>query len=333
MPGIRRIRAGPSFIYRWPNGRRVTGRAALQRIAALAIPPAYEEVWVCTDPRGHLQATGHDARQRKQYRYHPKWRMTRDTEKFERIASFGEALPRLRRRLRRDLALHGLPRQKVLALVVSLLDATRLRIGSAAYARDNDSYGLTTLRNRHAQFICDDKLILRFRGKGGAKHEIEVDDEKLIRLVRWCHQLPGQQLFQCVDDCGEAAPISSDDVNRYLKEAMGKDFTAKDFRTWGATLHATMIMHATPLPPRRRQAALRRCIVEATKKVAGSLGNTPAVCRKSYINPLVFKAWRTGELHKSIGERMSRAPRRTERFIPALLRRQALAAGRGHAYP
>lgn len=165
----------------------MTGRVALQRIAALAIPPAYEEVWVCTDPRGHLQVTGHDARQRKQYRYHPKWRMTRDTEKFERIAAFGEALPRLRRRLRRDLALHGLPREKVLALVVSLLDATRLRIGSAAYARDNDSYGLTTLRNRHAQFICDGKLILRFRGKGGAKHEIEVDDEKLNRLVRWCH--------------------------------------------------------------------------------------------------------------------------------------------------
>lgn len=332
-PGIRRMRDDEGFIYRWPNGRRVTGRRVLERIAALAIPPAYEDVWICTDPRGHLQATGHDARRRKQYRYHPKWRLTRDTEKFERMVAFGEALPRLRRRLRRDLALPDLPRQKVLAVVVSLLDETRLRVGNATYARENDSYGLTTLRNRHVQFIRDEKLLLRFRGKGGTEQEIQVDDERLVRLVRCCRQLPGQQLFQYVDERGEATPISSDDVNRYLKEAMGKDFTAKDFRTWGATLHATVIMHATPLPARPSKSALNRCIVEATKKVAGGLGNTPAVCRKSYINPLVFKAWRSGELHRTIGDDISRAPRRTERFIPALLRRQALASARGYAHP
>ena len=333
MPGIRRIRDGASFIYRWPNGRRVTGHMALQRIAALAIPPAYEDVWICSDPRGHLQATGYDARRRKQYRYHPQWRVIRDTEKFERMTAFGEALPRLRRRLRRDLALPGLPRAKVLAVIVRLLDATRLRIGNAAYARDNHSYGLTTLRNRHVQFIHERRLLLRFRGKGGAEHEIPVNDPRLVPLVRRCHRLPGPQLFQYVDDRGEVAPISSDDVNRYLKEAMGKDFTAKDFRTWGATLHATVIMHATPLPARPSKSALNRCIVEATRKVAGSLGNTPTVCRKSYINPLVFKAWRSGELHRSLPARISRAPLRTERFVPRLLRRQALASAHGHQQP
>ncbi|MGH8713153.1 MAG: DNA topoisomerase IB [Casimicrobiaceae bacterium] len=326
MPGIRRIRQGDKFVYALDSVRRLTDEAELKRIAGLAIPPAYEGVWICSNPRGHLQATGRDARGRKQYRYHPKWRLLRDGAKFERMPAFGEALPRLRRRLRRDLALPGLPREKVLAVIVSLLDATRVRIGNAEYARDNDSYGLTTLRNRHVQFVRDGRVLFRFRGKGGTEHEIAVDDRRLVRLVRRCHQLPGQRLFQYVDEAGERRPIDSEQVNAYLREAMGDDFTAKDFRTWGATLRAIAIMHATPLPDPPGERALNACIVEAVKQVATDLRNTPAVCRKSYINPLVFDAWRSGALHRGIGERIAGAPRRAERLVPQFLRRQARAA-------
>jgi DNA topoisomerase IB len=321
-PGIRRIRDGDGFVYQLPDGRRLTDERELARIAALAIPPAYEDVWICTNARGHLQATGRDARGRKQYRYHPKWRVFRDGTKFDRMTAFGAALPRLRRRLRRDLALPELPREKVLAVIVSILDATRVRIGNAEYARDNDSYGLTTLRNRHVRFIRDGRLLFRFRGKGGAEHEVPIDDKRLARIVRHCHQLPGQRLFQYVDETGARRPIDSDQVNAYLKDAMGDDFTAKDFRTWGATLRAIAVMNATPLPERSSERALNACIVDAVKQVAADLRNTPAVCRKSYINPAVFTAWRTGELHEAIGENMSRAPRRAEQLALAFLRQQ-----------
>jgi len=329
-PGIRRVRQGDKFVYMLGD-EQLTDEAELKRIASLAIPPAYEDVWICRKPNGHLQATGRDARGRKQYRYHPKWRQLRDGAKFERMPAFGEALPRLRRRLRRDLALPGLPREKVLAVIVSLLDATRVRIGNAEYARDNDSYGLTTLRNRHVQFVRDGRLLFRFRGKGGAEHEIAVDDKRLARLVRHCHELPGQRLFQYVDETGERRPIDSDQVNQYLKEAMGDDFTAKDFRTWGATLRAIAIMHGTPLPDPASERALKACIVDAIKQVASDLRNTPTVCRKSYINPLVFDAWRSGALHKGIGERIAGAPRRAERLVPAFLRQQARRAKRASA--
>ncbi len=326
MPGIRRVPAVGGFIYMLAENRRLTEEAELKRIAGLAIPPAYEDVWICLNPRGHLQATGRDARGRKQYRYHPKWRLFRDSAKFERIVAFGEALPRLRRRLRRDLAQRGLPREKVLAVVVSLLDATRVRIGNTEYARDNDSYGLTTLRNRHVQFVRDGRLLFRFRGKGGARQEIAVDDRQLGRLVRRCHELPGQLLFQYVDEAGERHPIDSDQVNLYLKEAMGDDFTAKDFRTWGATLRAIAIMHSTPLPNPGSERALNACIGAAVQQVAADLRNTPAVCRKSYINPLVFTAWRSGALHNGIGEEIAGAPRRAERLALEFLRRQARCA-------
>ena len=278
------------------------------------------------DARGHLQATGRDARGRKQYRYHPRWRSLRDGEKFERMPAFGEALPRLRRKIRKDMAHPELPREKVLAIVVSLLDATRLRIGNAEYARSNGSYGLTTLRNRHVRFLRDGQLVFRFRGKGGAEHEVTLNDKRLVPLVRRCHQLPGQRLFQYVDEAGELRAVDSDQVNQYLKEAMGYDFSAKDFRTWGATLHAIGIMHATPLPEPASERALNSRIVEAVKRVAEHLRNTPAVCRKSYINPLVFDAWRTGALHDGIGQTILGAPRRAERLVPAFLRRQSRAA-------
>jgi DNA topoisomerase IB len=328
-PGIRRLRQGKDFAYVRPDDRPLVAAAELARIASLAIPPAYEDVWICTDRRGHLQATGRDARRRKQYRYHPKWRLLRDGAKFERMVEFGEALPRLRLRLRRDLALPGLPREKVLAVIVSLLDATWVRIGNAEYARDNNSYGLTTLKNRHVQFVRDGRLLFRFRGKGGADHEIAVDDKRLVKLVRHCHQLPGQRLFQYVDEDGGHHPIDSDQVNTYLRDVMGADFTAKDFRTWGATLRAIALMTATPLPEAPSERALNECIVAVVKKVAAELRNTPAVCRKSYINPVVFTAWRSGSLHKAIRDDIIAAPRKAERLALSFLRRQSRADKRG----
>jgi DNA topoisomerase IB len=327
-PGIRRKRTSESFSYIKPDNRPLRDPKEIARISKLAIPPAYENVWICVNPRGHLQATGCDARGRKQYRYHPEWREVRDGVKFERMVEFGAALPRLRLRLRRDLALPGLPREKVLAVLVSLLDATRVRIGNAAYARDNNSFGLTTLRNRHVEFVRDGKLLFRFRGKGGAEHEIAVDDRRLAHLVRKCHQLPGQRLFQYLDDAGERRPVDSDQVNAYLRDAMGADFTAKDFRTWGATLRAIALMAATPLPELASERELNACIVAAIKRVATELRNTPAVCRKSYINPLVFSAWRSGALHNAIPEDISAAPRKAEKLALVFLRQQARAAKR-----
>jgi DNA topoisomerase IB len=327
-PGIRRERVGERFRFRRPDGRVIRDKAEIGRIGRLAVPPAYEDVWICTDARGHLQATGRDARGRKQYRYHPDWREARDGAKFVRMIEFAAALPRLRRRLRRDLASPGLPREKVLAVVVSLLDATRVRIGNAEYARDNDSYGLTTLRNRHARFVRDRRLELRFRGKGGAEHQVSVDDARLVRIVRSCHQLPGQRLFQYVDDAGERHPVDSGMVNSYLKEAMGADFTAKDFRTWGATLRAAAILHATPHPDPATKTAMKACVVAAIKQVAADLRNTPAVCRKSYINPVVLSAWEDGKLHAAIKESLAGAPRRAETLVLAFLRRARAAGSR-----
>ena len=325
-PGIRRRRAADGFMYFKPDGRPLRDEKEIARINKLAIPPAYEDVWICTNRRGHLQATGRDARKRKQYRYHPEWRQVRDGVKFERMVDFGAALPRLRLRLRRDLALAGMPREKVLAVVVSLLDATRVRIGNAEYARDNNSFGLTTLRNRHVQFVRDGKLLFRFRGKGGAEHEIAIDDRRLVRLVRKCHQLPGQRLFQYVDDTGDRRPVDSDQVNAYLRDAMGADFTAKDFRTWGATLRAIGLMAGTPLPESASEREQNGCIIAAIKQVATELRNTPAVCRKSYINPVVFSAWRSGALHKAVGEGIGAAPRKAEKRALTFLREQARAA-------
>ena len=301
QPGIRRRRLGKRFAYVGPDGRPLTNAAVLERIARLAIPPAYTDVWICRNPRGHLQATGRDARGRKQYRYHAQWRIARDGNKFERMEDFGAALPKLRRRVNRDLTLGGLSRDKVLAVVGNLLDTTCVRIGNPEYARDNNSYGLTTLRNRHVSFIRDRRALLRFRGKGGADHEVVVDDRRIVKIVRRCQDLPGQLLFQYVDDAGNRHPVDSEMVNAYLREAMSGEFTAKDFRTWGATVRAISLLARTPLPEERTERALNACIVEAVRRVAEELRNTPAVCRKSYINPVVFAAWRNGALHEVIG--------------------------------
>lgn len=333
--GIRRIRRGSRFSYVSPDNRAVRDPEVLLRIARLAVPPAYEDVWICANPRGHLQATGRDAKGRKQYRYHSKWRAARDGTKFERMLAFAEALPSLRRRLRTDLAMKGLPRDKVLAIVVSILDATRVRVGNAEYARTNASYGLTTLRNRHVRFIRSGRMVLKFRGKGGADHEIAIDDQRLVRLVRHCHQLPGQHLFQYIDDAGDRHQVDSDQVNAYLKEAMGDDFTAKDFRTWGATLQAIVLLRSRPLPEPSSERALAACIAEAVKVVAQDLRNTPTVCRKSYINPAVFAAWRSGAMHRLLVAPLTGPTQIVERAAASFLRRhdattRSRPLGRGH---
>ena len=329
-PGIRRERNGEGWDYFGPDNAPITDEATLTRLRMLAIPPAYVNVWICTQPRGHLQCTGLDARGRRQYRYHKDWRIARDDVKFERMIEFGQALPRLHLRLRRDLALRGLPQQKVLAVVVALLDSTLVRVGNVEYARDNKSYGLTTLRDRHVKFIRDGRAVMQFRGKGGAAHEVTINDRRLARLVRHCQALPGQNLFQYVGDDGAHHPVDSGQVNDYLAGAMGADFTAKDFRTWGATERAIALMGATPLPERVSEAALAACIVAVVKQVALDLRNTPAVCRKSYINPVVFEAWRAGRLHDALPPDAARHPRKAERAALAFLRAEArLAARRG----
>ena len=325
-PGIRRLRAGKGFRYLTPENRRLAAAKELKRIASLAIPPAYRDVWVSMEARGHLQATGRDARGRKQYRYHPEWRQVRDSAKFDRMVAFGEALPKLRRKLKRDLGLAGLPREKVLAVVVSILDATRVRIGNSEYARDNKSFGLTTLRNRHVSFIRDGRAVLNFRGKGGVQHEVHIGDKRIAQIMRRCQEIPGQHLFQYVSDDGQRCPIDSGQVNDYLREAMGDDFTAKDFRTWGATLHAITLLARTPLPEAPSERALRKAIADVVKQVAVKLRNTPAVCRKSYINPAVFDSWRSGLIHRVFNGSLSlAAPRKAETLVLAYLRREARA--------
>ena len=305
MPGIARRRAGSAFRYLSPRRRAVRDAKTLHRISALAVPPAYRDVWICLTPRGHLQATGRDARGRKQYRYHQAWRTVRDCAKFDRMADFVAALPALRRRLKRDLALDGLPCEKVLACVVTLLSASAARIGNAEYARANGSFGITTLRNRHVSYARGGRAILEFAGKGGVRHEIIVDQKRIVQIVRRCHSLPGQHLFQYLDAEGNRHMIDSGMVNSYLCETMGSEFTAKDFRTWHATVHAIELLKALPVPQPRSQRAARSARAEVLKSVAKGLRNTPAVCGKSYINPQLFVAWEKGTLGRHF-ERVTR---------------------------
>jgi DNA topoisomerase IB len=317
--GFRRQRRGKDFLYLSPDGRAVRSATVLRRIRELAIPPAYRDVWICMDPKGHLQATGRDARGRKQYRYHAQWRVARDGVKFTRMAAFGAALARLRRRVRRDLALPGMSREKVVATVVRLLDATLARVGNDEYARSNGSFGLTTLRNRHVQRGMMGSLRLVFRGKGGSRQEISIDDARVAAIVQHCRQLPGERLFKFVDDTGSPRPVDSEQVNEYLRKVMGADFTAKDFRTWGATTRCVEMLGRTPLPARVSERALKSRETEVVRKVAGELRNTPAVCRKSYINPIVFGCWRSGLLHRLADPPPSAAKRKCERVTLALL--------------
>ena len=292
MPGIRRRRSGRGFAYTGPDGKPVRA-ADVSRIKRLAIPPAWTDVWISPSPDGHIQATGRDARGRKQYLYHDRWREVRDEAKYERLVPFGKALPRLRARVRRDLDLRGTPREKVLAAVVRLLDRTLVRVGNEEYARENESYGATTLLDEHVR-VQGDRLRFRFRGKSGKEHVIGLLDRKLARLVKLLDELPGQELFQYVDDDGELMPVRSDDVNDYLRDATGEHFTAKDFRTWAGSVLALHALAQKDKPESERQA--KRELAEAIKWVASLLGNTPTVCRKCYVHSALIEAFLDGRI-------------------------------------
>ncbi|HTA40637.1 MAG TPA: DNA topoisomerase IB [Candidatus Acidoferrales bacterium] len=288
MPGLRRKRSGKRFAYVDPAGKAIRDEDVLSRIRALAIPPAYEDVWICPAPNGHIQATARDARGRKQYRYHARWREVRDGTKYERMVDFAKALPAIRKRVDADLRLAGMPREKLLAAVVRLLETTTIRIGNDEYARENQSFGLTTLQNKHAS-VRGGTVTFSFRGKSGIKHAIGLQDKRLAKIVRACQDIPGQQLFEYVDEDGVPHNIDSSDVNSYIREIGGDDFTAKDFRTWVGTVHCAVVLAGRDAG---ETAAERKSIlVEAVKEVAVRLGNTAAVCRKSYIHPQVFAAY------------------------------------------
>ena len=290
-PGLRRVRRGKGFSYHAPDGALVSD-AERARIEALVIPPAWEDVWICPDPSGHLQATGRDDRGRKQYRYHPDWQAHRNRLKYDRMVAFGTAIPRLRARVEHDLGRRAHDREKVLALAVRLLDETLVRIGNPEYAEDNQSYGLTTLRDHHVTFDGSE-VRFSFRGKSGKEHDIALRDRRLARLVKTCRDIPGHTLFQFYADDGKGA-IGSGDVNAYLRETTGEDFSAKDFRTWGGTVLAAKALRARG--EAEDEQAAERVVCDVVKEVAAGLGNTVAVCRKYYVHPDVLAAYREGTL-------------------------------------
>lgn len=293
MAGITRRRSGTGFSYRDAKGDAVRDARVLERIRGLAIPPAYRDVWICANPRGHLQATGRDARGRKQYRYHPRFREFRDSAKFEHMLDFAASLPRIRARVDADMSLRGLPADKVLATVVHLLETTMIRVGNDSYARDNKSHGLTTLRTRHAR-ITGSKVRFRFKGKGGKDWDLGLRDRRVATIIRKIQDLPGQQLFQYLDQNGDRCGVSSTEVNDYLREISGRDVTAKDFRTWTGTVLAAMALAAYEAFD--SDAAAKRNVRDAIATVAATLGNTPAICRKCYIHPTIIDAYLADEL-------------------------------------
>jgi DNA topoisomerase-1 len=309
QPGLVRQNVGRGLRYLGPRGRVVRDAGMLARIKSLAIPPAWREVWICRDALGHVQATGRDARGRKQYRYHPRWRAIRDDTKYGRMLAFGQALPIIRARAEEDLARPGLPRRKVLAAVIGLLEATLIRVGNEEYARDNGSFGLTTFRARHAS-VSGGTVRFRFRGKSGKPHEIGVQDRRLSRIVKRCQELPGQELFQYVDDHGRRRAVTSSDVNDYLREVTGQEFTAKDFRTWAGTVLAAWALRE--FQAIRTKAEAKRNLVRAVERVAGRLGNTVAICRKCYVHPVVFEAYLDGSLAATLQQRLEHEVRAGE---------------------
>lgn len=293
MPGITRIRAGKGFTYRDPEGRTIRDKAERKRLAALAIPPAYTDVWICPDPNGHIQATGRDDRGRKQYRYHPAFREVRDGAKYERMFDFAKALPGLRARVRKDMSLRGLPADKVLATIVYLLENTMIRVGNADYAKQNKSHGLTTLRDRHVTFDGNE-VRFRFKGKGGKEWNLGLRDRRVARIVKAAQDIPGQHLFQYLDEDGERHQITSTDVNAYLRRISGRRITAKDFRTWTGTVLAALAL--AEYERADSQAAAKRNVRDAIEAVSARLGNTPTICRKCYVHPQVIEAYLASDL-------------------------------------
>jgi DNA topoisomerase I len=324
--GITRKRNGKGFSYLNADGTAVRDAETLARIRSLAIPPAWQNVWISPSAEGHIQATGYDARRRRQYRYHPRWREVRDQEKYGRVIAFAQALPGIRRRVDRHLKCTGLPREKVLAAVVRLLEATLIRVGNDEYAKNNHSFGLTTMRDEHAQ-IKGPMICFEFLGKSGREHEIDLKDRRLARIVAQCQELPGQELFQFVDEKGEVRDIGSQDVNEYLREISGEDLTAKDFRTWAGTVLAAKVLQE--FKEFDSQAAAKRNVMRAIEHVAGRLGNTKAVCRKCYIHPAVIDAYLEKSFIETVKEETERELREAlkslrpeEAAVLALLRKR-----------
>ena len=323
-PGMRRIRAGKGFRYTGSDGRSLRDPPTLARIKRLAIPPAWTDVWICPDPRGHLQATGRDARGRKQYRYHARWRAVRDAVKYDRMLAFAEALPRIRERTDRDLERPGMPRDKVLATVVRLLEETRIRVGNDEYRKENGTYGLTTLLNRHVE-VVGAEVQFSFRGKSGKHHSVELHDRRMARIIKRVREIPGQELFKYVDENGEAKTIDSADVNDYVGEIAGKEFTAKDFRTWAGTILAARFLREATAEAATNSRGAKKLLVRAIAMVAEELGNTPAVAKKGYIHPAVIAAYLAGGL-QPISEKDDPDPYRLsaeERSLLALLGKAA----------
>jgi DNA topoisomerase-1 len=330
-PGITRKRIGKGFVYVAPAGKIIGDAVELKRIKSLAIPPAWTDVWICPLENGHLQATGRDAKGRKQHRYHPRWREVRDATKYHRMISFAAVLPRIREQVQRDLSLNGLSREKVLGAVVRLLEATAIRVGNEEYARKNGTFGLATLKNRHVD-VSGGRIRFQFRGKSGVQHAIDLEDKRLAKIIKSCQDLPGYELFQYIGDDGELHAIDANDVNEYLKQIAGEEFTTKDFRTWnGTVLAACALKELKPMNGSSR-AQLKRNIVQAIEAVAKRLGNTKAVCRKCYIHPAIIQAYEDGSLFRSLRIRVSGndgALSSDEAAVASFLRRQAkLETGR-----
>jgi len=303
QPGYTRKAKGDRFEYFDSDGKRIRDEQRILRISRLAIPPAYIDVWICPSPNGHLQATGRDARRRKQYRYHERWRAERDENKYERMLLFARTLPKIRRRVRKDMASPGLSREKVLATVVQLLERTFIRVGNEEYARENKSFGLTTMRDRHVE-VKGATVHFSFRGKGGINHEIPIEDHRIARIVRKLADLPGQELFQYLDDAGARHDVTSQDVNDYLEEISGQNFTAKDFRTWAGTVHAAMRLNAQE--PFKNKAQAKKNINTAIGAVATMLGHTPTICRKCYVHPAVLETYLEGKLIEGLRRKNER---------------------------
>lgn len=303
-----------SFVYFTPNGRAIRDASELARIAALGIPPAWKDVWICVSDTGHIQATGYDARGRKQYRYHARWRRVRDRAKYHDALLFAQALPELRKQLARDLSSTRLTKEKVVATVVRIMEQTRIRVGNDRYAEANGSYGLTTLLEQHAK-ICGERVEFRFRGKGGKPYRAAIRDRKLSAIVRRCRDMPGQRLFQYIDDAGEPRPITSTDVNNYIQAATGQPFTAKEFRTWAGTVGAALVLAGCE--PCRSQAHGRRILKNAIELVSSQLGNTQAICRNCYVHPAVVDAYLNGTLHEHMNECLALAKRRRSTWLRA----------------
>lgn len=321
MPGIRRVSRGKHFAYICPDGKELSDESEIARVKALAVPPAYTDVWICPIPSGHLQATGRDARGRKQYRYHKRWREIRDETKYGRLIGFAQALPAIRKRIESDLALPDLPREKVLATVVQLLETTAIRVGNDEYAKDNGSFGLTTLRNKHAR-VDGSTVRFAFRGKSGVRHAIDLRDRRLARIVRQCQDLPGQQLFEYVDGDGATHAIDSADVNEYIRTISGDDFSAKDFRTWLGTVTCASLLAEQQAAEAQSERKQRLTAVIAD--VAKRLGNTPAVCRKCYVHPHVVDVYlEHGTLPAPAKMRHTEGLLPQELFVLALLQERA----------